>query len=40
MTSYADLKKAGVPLIGYGQFMTALVDFLIVALVIFLIVSG
>jgi len=40
LTSYADLKKAGVPLIGYGQFITQLVDFLIVAFIIFLIVRG
>lgn len=40
LTSYADLKKAGVPLIGYGQFVTQVVDFLIVALIIFLIVRG
>ncbi|WP_420137211.1 large conductance mechanosensitive channel protein MscL [Sphingomonas sp.] len=40
LTSYADLKKAGVPLIGYGQFVTQVVDFLIVAFIIFLIVRG
>jgi large conductance mechanosensitive channel len=38
--SYADLKKAGVPLIGYGEFVTQVVDFLIVAFIIFLIVRG
>ena len=40
LTSYADLKKAGVPLIGYGEFLTQVVDFLIVAFIIFLIVRG
>jgi len=40
LTSYADLKKAGVPLIGYGQFLTQVVDFLIVAFIIFLIVRA
>jgi len=36
--SYADLKKAGVPLLGFGQFVTVTVNFLIVAFVIFLLV--
>ena len=40
LTSYADLKKAGVPLVGYGQFVTQVVDFIIIAWVIFLIVRG
>jgi len=40
LTSYADLKKAGVPLVGYGEFLTQLVDFLIVAFIIFLIVRA
>jgi large conductance mechanosensitive channel len=40
LTSYADLKKAGVPLVGYGQFITQIVDFLIIAWVIFLMVRG
>ena len=38
LTSYADLKKAGVPLLGYGQFVTQIVNFLIVAFIIFLVV--
>jgi large conductance mechanosensitive channel len=38
LTSYADLKKAGVPLLGYGEFITVVVNFLIVAFVIFLAV--
>jgi len=36
-TDYAALKKAGVPLLGYGAFITQLVNFLIVAFIIFLI---
>lgn len=38
--SYAELKKAGVSLLGYGTFITALVDFLILAFVVFLIVRA
>ncbi len=37
-TDYAALKKAGAPLLGYGEFITQVVGFLIVALVIFLII--
>jgi large conductance mechanosensitive channel len=40
LTSYADLKKAGVSMIGYGQFVTQIVYFLIVAFIIFLLVRG
>ena len=40
LTSYADLKKAGVPLLGYGEFLTQVVDFLIIAWVIFLLVRA
>jgi large conductance mechanosensitive channel len=40
LTSYADLKKAGVSLLGYGEFLTALVNFVIIAFIIFLIVRG
>lgn len=38
ITSYADLKTAGVPLLGFGQFITVAVNFLIVAFVVFLLV--
>src|SRR3954469_10757008 len=34
---YAALKKAGVPLLGYGAFVTVAVNFLIVAFIIFLL---
>ena len=37
-TSYADLKKAGVAVLGWGQFVTVLINFLILAFIIFLIV--
>ena len=39
-TDYAALKKAGVPLLGYGEFITVLVNFLIVAFIIFMIVRS
>ena len=38
LTDYAALKAAGVPLLGYGEFITVLIDFLIIAFVLFLIV--
>ena len=40
LTNYADLKKAGVPLLGYGEFVTVTVNFLIVAFVIFMVVRA
>jgi len=40
VSSYADLKTAGVPLIGFGQFITVAVNFLIVAFVVFLLVRA
>lgn len=36
--SYADLKKAGVAMLGLGAFVTAIIKFLILAFIIFLIV--
>jgi len=38
--NYAALKEAGVPMIGYGQFATGLVNFLIVAFIIYLLVRA
>jgi large conductance mechanosensitive channel len=38
MTDYAALKKAGAALIGYGAFITAIINFLILAFIIFLLV--
>ncbi len=40
VTNYAQLKEAGVAMIGYGDFITQLVNFLIIAWVIFLIVRA
>ena len=34
------MKKAGVPLLGYGAFLTALIKFLILAFVIFLLIKA
>lgn len=39
-SDYAALKKAGVPLLGYGEFITQAVNFLIIALIIFLLVRA
>ncbi|WP_157216709.1 large conductance mechanosensitive channel protein MscL [Flavisphingomonas formosensis] len=39
-TDYAALKKAGVPLFGYGEFITQAVNFLIIAFIIFLLVRA
>lgn len=38
--SYADLKAAGVALLGWGQFVTVVINFLILAFVIFLIIRS
>lgn len=37
-TSYADLKAAGVAMIGLGQFLTVILNFMILAFIIFLII--
>ncbi|MCI1142518.1 large conductance mechanosensitive channel protein MscL [Sphingomonas sp. WKB10] len=39
-TDYAALKKAGVPLLGYGEFVTQAANFLILAFIIFLLVRS
>ncbi len=39
-SDYAALKKAGVPLLGYGAFITVAVNFLIVAFIIFMIIRS
>jgi large conductance mechanosensitive channel len=39
-TDYAALKKAGAPLLGYGAFLTAIIKFLILAFVIFLLIKA
>ncbi|WP_226019113.1 large conductance mechanosensitive channel protein MscL [Novosphingobium sp. FKTRR1] len=38
LTDYAALKAAGVPMLGYGAFTTAVINFLLMAFVIFLLV--
>ncbi len=39
LASYADLKKAGVAVLGWGQFVTVLINFLILAFIIFVMVK-
>ena len=36
--NYAELKAAGVPVLGWGQFVTVVINFLILAFIIFLLV--
>ena len=36
--SYADLKEAGVAVLGWGQFVTVMINFLILACIIFLLI--
>lgn len=38
LTDYVALKEAGVPMLGYGAFITAAINFLILAFIIFLLV--
>ena len=40
VTSYTDLKAGGVAVLGWGQFVTVAINFLILAFVIFLIVRS
>ena len=37
-TNYAALKAAGAPVLGFGQFLTVVINFLILAFVIFLLI--
>lgn len=39
-TDYAALKAAGVPMLGWGQFLTVVINFVILAFIIFLIVRS
>jgi large conductance mechanosensitive channel len=39
MSDYAALKKAGAPVLGWGQFVTEVVSFLILAFIIFLMIK-
>jgi large conductance mechanosensitive channel len=38
LTSYADLRRAGVAVIGWGHFITVVINFVILAFIIFLLV--
>ena len=38
--NYAALKEAGVPLFGFGQFTTVVINFVILAFMVFLLVRG
>jgi large conductance mechanosensitive channel len=38
LNSYADLSKAGVPMLAYGNFLTVAVNFIILAFIIFIMV--
>ena len=40
LTDYAALKAAGVPMIGWGAFVTVIINFLILAFIIFMIVRA
>lgn len=39
-TDYAALKKAGAPVLGYGQFLTVALNFVILAFIVFLIIRA
>jgi len=39
-SDYAALKKAGVPMLGFGKLLTAVINFLIISFVIFLLVKA
>jgi len=38
LNNYAELKKGGVAMLGYGSFITAIINFLLMAIVIFVLV--
>lgn len=40
LNDYAALKKAGVAMIGFGSFLTAIINFVIIAFIIFMIVRA
>jgi large conductance mechanosensitive channel len=40
LADYAALKAAGVPMLGFGSFITAVINFLILAFIIFLVVRA
>ncbi|KQN93108.1 mechanosensitive ion channel protein MscL [Sphingomonas sp. Leaf231] len=40
LASYAQLKAAGVPLLGYGEFVTVVINFVILAFIVFLLMRS
>lgn len=40
LSNYAALKEAGAPLLGFGQFVTVVINFLILAFIVFLLVRS
>ena len=40
LTDYAALKAAGVPVLGWGEFITVLINFVILAFIIFLLIRS
>lgn len=40
LSNYAALKEAGAPLLGFGQFITVVINFIILAFIVFLIVRS
>ncbi len=38
--TYAALKAAGVPMLAYGNFITVLINFIILAFIVFMMVKG
>lgn len=40
LNDYAALKEAGVPMLGWGQFLTVVINFVILAFIIFMIVRA
>jgi large conductance mechanosensitive channel len=40
LTSYTELKAAGVPLFGYGEFVTVVINFVILAFIVFLLMRS
>ena len=40
LTDYAALKAAGAPVLGWGQFVTVVINFLILAIIIFLLIRA
>lgn len=40
LTNYAELKEAGVAMIGYGDFLTQLINFVIIAFALFLLLKS